>query len=332
MLVGVLLDRGGRRPRRAEPVGAHPDQLLLAGLVQVRRRPAARSSAVPSLKMFPTSIAGSIRIACAVDRVAVDDGPDVDASRTRKSRPGSTPRRCRSGLLAPVDVRRRDRPPRRAGSAARSPTGPMNPGGPSRAATSSGCAGRNSLPQRERELDLVDAVVAAHARRPSSRRRRRSPGTPSAARRRRTCSSLRDRLDRRHPGRVHLLGRVERRRQRHRLRRRRSRPRGWPRSRPASATSFSPAAHGAMYSWAPMPPIIPTSASTRYHSSPQRSNIRSYAHDVLLVGDVEPLAVAVERVRVLHDELARPQHAGARPRLVALLDLEVVEDQRQVAV
>ena len=53
---------------------------------------------------------------------------------------------------------------------------------------------------------------------------------------------------------------------------------------------------------------------------------------VQLVGRVEALLVAIEAVGVLHDELARPQHAGARPRLVALLDLEVVEDQRQVAV
>ena len=51
-----------------------------------------------------------------------------------------------------------------------------------------------------------------------------------------------------------------------------------------------------------------------------------------LVGRVQPLAVAVEGVGVLHDELARPQHAGAGPGLVALLDLKVVEDQRQVPV
>ena len=43
----------------------------------------------------------------------------------------------------------------------------------------------------------------------------------------------------------------------------------------ASATSFSPASHGAMYSWAPEPPIIPTSDSTLYQRSPQRSKIRS---------------------------------------------------------
>ncbi len=54
--------------------------------------------------------------------------------------------------------------------------------------------------------------------------------------------------------------------------------------------------------------------------------------DVQLVALVEAGGVAVEGVGVLHDELARAQHPGARARLVALLDLEVVEDQRQVAV
>ena len=55
-------------------------------------------------------------------------------------------------------------------------------------------------------------------------------------------------------------------------------------------------------------------------------------HDVLVVAGRQALGVAVERVGVLHDELARPQHAGARAGLVALLGLELVEDQRQVAV
>ena len=47
---------------------------------------------------------------------------------------------------------------------------------------------------------------------------------------------------------------------------------------------------------------------------------------------VEPFLVAIERVRVLHDELAHPDQPAARPRLVALLRLEVVEDLRQVAI
>ncbi len=47
---------------------------------------------------------------------------------------------------------------------------------------------------------------------------------------------------------------------------------------------------------------------------------------------VEPGLVAVERVRVLHDELAQPDEALAGPRLVALLDREVVEHLRKLAV
>jgi hypothetical protein len=53
---------------------------------------------------------------------------------------------------------------------------------------------------------------------------------------------------------------------------------------------------------------------------------------VLVVAHVQSRRVAIEGVRVLHDELARPQHSGARPWLVAFLGLEVVEDQRQVAI
>src|SRR5690606_26153282 len=37
VLVGGLLDRGGDDPRRADPVGAHPDRVLGAVLVEVAR-------------------------------------------------------------------------------------------------------------------------------------------------------------------------------------------------------------------------------------------------------------------------------------------------------
>ena len=47
---------------------------------------------------------------------------------------------------------------------------------------------------------------------------------------------------------------------------------------------------------------------------------------------VEPGLVPVERVRVLHDELANPQQSATRARLVALLRREVVPDLRQVPV
>ncbi len=51
-----------------------------------------------------------------------------------------------------------------------------------------------------------------------------------------------------------------------------------------------------------------------------------------VVADGQSGGVAVERVGVLHHELARAQHPRAGAGLVALLDLEVVERQRQVAV
>jgi len=46
----------------------------------------------------------------------------------------------------------------------------------------------------------------------------------------------------------------------------------------------------------------------------------------------EALLVAVERVRVLHDELADAQQTAAGTGLVAVLDREVVEDLRQLPV
>ena len=53
---------------------------------------------------------------------------------------------------------------------------------------------------------------------------------------------------------------------------------------------------------------------------------------MLLVALVEPRPVAVERVRVLHHELAHADEPAARARLVAELRLEVVDDHRQLAI
>ena len=53
---------------------------------------------------------------------------------------------------------------------------------------------------------------------------------------------------------------------------------------------------------------------------------------VRLVARVEPGVVDVEGVGVLHDELAAAQQAGARPRLVAVLRLDLVDRERQVLV
>ena len=76
-------------------------------------------------------------------------------------------------------------------------------------------------------------------------------------------------------------------------------------------------------------------AHVRLHSVPLEAGAVEdpvVGPDVALVVRVQALLVAVERVGVLHDELARAQQAGARARLVALLGLEVVEAERQVAV
>ena len=51
-----------------------------------------------------------------------------------------------------------------------------------------------------------------------------------------------------------------------------------------------------------------------------------------LVRGIQPLVGVVERVRVLHRELAAAQEAGARTRLVAVLVLDLVDRQRQVLV
>ena len=47
---------------------------------------------------------------------------------------------------------------------------------------------------------------------------------------------------------------------------------------------------------------------------------------------LEPGRVAIERVRVLHDELAHAKQTPARPRLVSLLGLEVVPVLRELPV
>ena len=54
--------------------------------------------------------------------------------------------------------------------------------------------------------------------------------------------------------------------------------------------------------------------------------------EVLAKADVETFVVTVERVGVLHHELAHAEQRSARTRLVAHLRLEVVEDLRQLLV
>ena len=91
-------------------------------------------------------------------------------------------------------------------------------------------------------------------------------------------------------------------------------------------------AQGAMYSWAPDPPHHPDVTLDAVEAQAGALHDAVVGAHVERVAALEGLLVAVEAVGVLHDELPRPQDTGPGPGLVALLDLEVVEDQRQVAV
>ena len=73
---------------------------------------------------------------------------------------------------------------------------------------------------------------------------------------------------------------------------------------------FSPEPEGARKSTDSFPPIIPDSACTAEYSRPARWNMRWYASSFLPKRHVEAGLVAIERVRVLHDELAQPQEAA----------------------
>ena len=77
---------------------------------------------------------------------------------------------------------------------------------------------------------------------------------------------------------------------------------------------------------------MPTSAPTgdRLEAQPREDPLVGLV--VELVAVVQPGLVDVERVAVLHDELADADQPAARARLVAELGLEVVDDQRQLAV
>jgi hypothetical protein len=55
-------------------------------------------------------------------------------------------------------------------------------------------------------------------------------------------------------------------------------------------------------------------------------------HAIRLEAALDAVLVAVERVRVLHDELANAEQPPARARLVAILRLEVVPELRQLFV
>ncbi len=278
--------------------------------------------------MLPTSIAGSMRIGCPFDRVADLDAAHVgalerevaaglDAAQVVVLAVGAGHVGARGDRVVEQDRHvRADRP---------------DVAGRADALLELLRARRAELgPERVLELDLVDAVIAAdhhhhEAAVGDHHGERLEQGALGHAHARGDVG------DRDEPGRRDLLGRVEAGRQLDGLRvgardldvggvagrerdvvlarraRRHVLVRAGPAHHPDVGLDAVPLQPGAVED-----PVV--------------------GLDVLVVADVQALRVAVERVGVLHDELARAQHSGARARLVALLGLEVVEDQRQVAV
>src|SRR5829696_4766547 len=243
----------------------------------------------------------------------------MSAKRASKSRPCSTPRRCRPVRFAPAT----NWPSRSASSATtvpENPTGPIEPG-----------SAPNVAPERRGELRLLEAVVSPHEREDDApilddrhRLRRRRRVDPERRR---------ERLDRLDAGRLDLdrgvetlgglgpardaardleVGRVVAVLARH--------ERVLPRARRSEEVErLAPAHHPRLrFHLVDLEPAP-------FEDPPVRGL-------VLPEADVEPFLIAVERVRVLHDELADAEEAAARARLVADLRLEVVEDLRQLLV
>ena len=253
------------------------------------------------------------------------------AKRGSKSRPAWTPRRWTSLRFAPTTYW----PSRRVSSATtatETPTGPMEPPESPKACWISSCsAGRNVLAERLEQLHLVEPVVAAHEREDDAavghdrHRLRRRAGIHAEKLRDVLDRALLRRLDLLWPG--QLLGEVGRAtagpaRSRDRPRSRRSR-----RSRACSRPSL-----GREEVLAPAAAHDPG-----LRLRPRRSRARSARRSgcsarMLPEALVEPGLVAVERVAVLHDELAKAEQRSARPGLVAVFRLKVVPELRQLLV
>ena len=216
-----------------DPVAAHDQRLLRAVLVEEASPRAARCSRVPSLKMWPTSIAvwKPQRAAAVRARVALAHLADVREARPRSL---ARPRRRAGGArsrFAPAT----NWPSRSASSATTSTDDPdrADRAGIGAERFADLLLGRRPkcLAERLEHLALVEPVVAADeaehdlAVSDDGHRLRR--------RRRVDAEELRDVLDRRHAGRLDLLRRVERAPGTRPAAGSRARSRGRPRSRPA---------------------------------------------------------------------------------------------------
>ena len=337
-VIGELLDGDARM--RAGPMPYEPIQTGCPFPASSRNMaPIGSEYRVPSLKMLPTSIIGSMRQrAAAVDaRVAGLGVPDV--GDPRRDSPGRA--RRSAGDSRSGSPRRRSRPRRswgRSGSRATAPsampTAPIEPGSaPNAARISSGWAGRCGVPSTLPSFSSCrrwSPRTTASTTPPCS-----SSGTtitdfavrPSSMPR--NSASAGDGADAR---RVHLLER--------RAQRRRHRPRHRHRHLDVGRVVAAVAEHDPVLARRRRRHVL-VGAEAAHHADVGVDLVEPDPRPLedAVVGDlvarvalVEPGAIAVERVRVLHDELARAQHAGLRARLVPLLDLDVVPDLRQVTV
>ena len=255
----------------------------------------------------------------------------MSAKRASKSRPCSTPRRCQPVRFAPAT----NWPSRSASSATTSPlqpTGPSEPGSaPKAERISSSVASRTSPPS-------TDASFASSSR--SSPRTSASTTAPSrttgiafdvaAASMPRNSARALDRADAR---RLDLVGSAERLRK---LGRARNAARDLEVGR-----VVPPFARDEHVLARPRRCEVVDRLVAAHHPRLRLHGIglepAALEHpvvrlEVLAKADVETLVVTVERVGVLHHELAHAEQRSARTRLVAHLRLDVVEDLRQLLV
>ena len=85
-------------------------------------------------------------------------------------------------------------------------------------------------------------------------------------------------------------------------------------------------------SWLRSPPIGPDFGPHRNGGQAEPRERAQIGGEHLVVGMARARLIEVERIGVLHQELARAHHAEARPHLVAELPLDVVEIERQILV
>ncbi len=336
MLVRELLDRGRRDARRADPVRAHPDRLLASLLVEVTGSERL-GVAEPELEDVADLDRRLDRQRRPADRVPGLDGPYVDRPKgkvpsgpdaaqvgVRTVRPRHVAALARGGLqggLVEEDLHLSVEA-HRADVADRSevPGDLLRPG-------------RARLrAQGVRELDLVDAVIPAHEYQhdpsPVGPQDHREGLQQGPVRELEMASDLLDRDQSRGAPR-HRLIRGPRQGHRAGLGRRHLDVRRIPGGDRDLVLARGAGGH------------VLVGAEASHHAHVAQHPVPAQAaafHDAVVGLHVQPvalvqaLAVAVEAVGVLHDELPRAQDPGPGAGLVALLELDVVEDQRQVPV